>query len=239
MNNRIIHVSRLPNGDPEIFASLQGEGRSCGRPSVFLRLAYCNLSCEWCDTRYTWDWQRYDRGQEVIEMSLDEAEQRLDTLEGDNLVITGGEPLLQQQPLAVLLMRQKNKGRRIEIETNGTIAPEHGLGEIVDQWNVSPKLANSEVPETRRLVDDVLRVFRERPNAFFKFVIQSDEDLKEVERLVKRFRLPRSRSYLMPEAANAQTLEERKQWPVEYCNKTEFHFSTRLQVEKWGGMRGR
>ena len=38
---------------------LAGEGFSVGVPSVFVRVAECNLSCDWCDTRYTWDWERY------------------------------------------------------------------------------------------------------------------------------------------------------------------------------------
>lgn len=239
MRNHTLLISRLPNGHPEIFASLQGEGHSCGRPSVFLRLAFCNLSCAWCDTRYTWDWQIYDQQQEVMEMSLAEVEQALGTLEGDNLVVTGGEPLLQQQALAVLLRRQKAKGFRVEIETNGTIAPEHNLEGIVDQWNVSPKLSNCEEPERRRLVDNVLRVFRENPKAYFKFVIQCGDDLNEVEMLVRRLRLPRSRSYLMPEAADAKTLEKRSKWLVEHCNKMGFSFSPRLHIEMWDGMRGR
>ena len=41
-------------GEPEIFASLQGEGPSAGKPVAFIRLSRCNLACQWCDTAYTW-----------------------------------------------------------------------------------------------------------------------------------------------------------------------------------------
>ena len=44
----------------EIFESIQGEGPTAGEPCVFLRLAMCNLHCRWCDTKYTWDWKKYE-----------------------------------------------------------------------------------------------------------------------------------------------------------------------------------
>lgn len=49
-------LARLPDGSPEIFFTLQGEGRHTGLPSVFIRASLCNLHCRWCDTDYTWNW---------------------------------------------------------------------------------------------------------------------------------------------------------------------------------------
>ena len=98
----MLKVSRMPSGEPEIFRSLQGEGITAGAPSVFLRLATCNLSCTWCDTKYTWDWERYDFKQEVVSLSSTEVEGRVVSFDCPRLVITGGEPLLQQKELAPL-----------------------------------------------------------------------------------------------------------------------------------------
>ena len=89
-------------GEPEIFASLQGEGPSIGRPVAFVRLSRCNLACTWCDTAYTWRFEgdnRPHRDDLVFERKanqvvLDEADvaARIMALGQDRLVITGGEP---------------------------------------------------------------------------------------------------------------------------------------------------
>src|SRR5207244_3527018 len=122
----------------------QGEGASAGTPSVFVRLSLCNLACSWCDTAYTWDWKRYDPKMEIVECQVDDVMARVEELAGAstrNVVLTGGEPLQQQGPLGNLAMGLKERGFRLEIETNGTFVPSEGLASAIDQWNVSPKLA--------------------------------------------------------------------------------------------------
>ena len=84
------------------------------------------------------------------------------------VVITGGEPLLQQRELKPLVDALRvERGWRVEVETAGTIAPDLD----VDQWNVSPKLANSGNPRDRRYKPDVLRAFEATGRAAFKFVV--------------------------------------------------------------------
>ena len=83
----MLNIARL-NSAPEIFYSLQGEGTRCGTPAVFLRLAGCNLACKWCDTKHSW-------GNGIL-CSVRDIAAHIRDYECGALVITGGEPLLQQ-----------------------------------------------------------------------------------------------------------------------------------------------
>jgi 7-cyano-7-deazaguanosine (preQ0) biosynthesis protein QueE len=246
----MVRLSRLPSGEPEIFASIQGEGVSCGTPSVFVRLALCNLRCTWCDTAYTWDWRRYDQAQETMALAGTEVVERVLALAGSamtnaggerrivtNVVFTGGEPLVQQGELAPLVAALRAAGMRIEVETNATIVPDAALA--VDQWNVSPKLANSGNDASARLVDPALAWFAAVPHAYFKFVVVHAEDISEVKALVARLGLPPQRVLLMPEAVDAPTLLERSRWVVEQCCATGYRVGPRLHVALWGAARGR
>src|ERR1044072_5713610 len=94
----------------EIFYSLQGEGKNIGTPVVFLRTALCNLKCTWCDTKYTWDWDNYDYKKEVKELDLASICEFIFSFKVKHLVVTGGEPLLQQNRLAQVLSMVKPEG---------------------------------------------------------------------------------------------------------------------------------
>src|SRR5262249_62270114 len=95
------------------------------------------------------------------------------------VVIPGGEPLLQQQLLLPVVQTLADAGRRIEIETNGTIAANAALVAAVDRFNVSPKLAGFAAPtDTARRIDPkALRSFAETGKAVFKFVVTGLSDL--------------------------------------------------------------
>lgn len=96
----------------DIFYSVQGEGMWTGTPAVFVRLAGCNLSCDFCDTDYA-----------VKQlMSIDEVLKAVRTAgaECPMVVLTGGEPLAQDEAPA-LIEALRAAGRRVHIESNGTI----------------------------------------------------------------------------------------------------------------------
>ena len=235
----MLRVSRQPDGRPEVFYSLQGEGPNTGAPSVFLRLATCNLACAWCDTKYTWDWENYDYDREVVNLETDQVEERIRKFECRRLIITGGEPLLQQAELAPLAASLKNDGYFLEIETNGTVAPQADLERLVDQWNVSPKLGSSGNPRERRDQRQAMDALGPLPNAYFKFVVTQPEDVAEVCTLRDAYGLPGKRIILMPEGVTAESIQGRSPWVAEACAKEGFRFSTRLHILLWGDQRGR
>lgn len=235
-------LSRMRSGAPEIFATVQGEGISAGVPSVFIRLADCNLRCTWCDTKYTWDWATYDKKVETIELPIEEIASKAlaESAEGvRNAVFTGGEPLLQQDELAQLGEQLKAAGFRIEVETNGTVVPTDAMAAVVDQWNVSPKLASSGNAERARHRPTALAWFASQPTATFKIVQTSAADFAETEELVIALGVPKSRIVLMPEGTEPLALAARSRELADTCRVNGYRLGTRLHVFLWGQERGR
>ena len=230
-------LSRMPDGAPEIFASVQGEGVSAGLPSTFVRLATCNLRCSWCDTAYTWDWDRFDRAEQVLDATPEDVFAGVVARPPQNVVITGGEPLIQRRALAPLAQKLHGSGYRVEVETNGTIAPGE-LTSFVAQWNVSPKLHHAGNEGLRTIVPEALRDFAARESAFFKFVVQHEADLAEVEALRNEYGIPASRVVLMPEGRTAAELTARSPRLAEACTERGYRFSSRLHILIWGDKRG-
>jgi len=221
----------------EIFESLQGEGASSGAPCVFVRLAQCNLHCSWCDTKYTWDFERYRYEDEVRERSAEEVAQLVNAAPSRRLVLTGGEPLLQQRALKEFFALLA-PDILVEVETNGTIVPEAFALSRVNQWNVSPKLANAGDPEHFRIRPEVLTALRDSGRAYLKLVVSGDPDFAEADALVARLAWPNERVLLMPEAANREQLRARSFAVAEAARVRCYRFSSRLHLELWGGRRG-
>jgi organic radical activating enzyme len=213
----------------EVFYSIQGEGVTAGLPAVFVRLQGCSVGCSWCDTKYSWD---PEAGSAV---ELDALVEEVSAYPCRRAVVTGGEPL-ESPSFALLLKALGVEGFAIEVETSGTVPPPPSIDRSV-QWNVSLKLAGSDVNEARRVNPDAIRAFLAR-DAWWKFVVTSDADVAEVLQLAERFALPRARILLQPEAVHREDLIERSRWVVEACKLHGFAFSPRLHVLLWGAKRG-
>lgn len=206
---------------------------------MFIRLSRCNLACPACDTPYTWDWSRFDPTAEASRISVDELVGWAVASSTELVVITGGEPLLQQTALVGLVRALTDAGRRVEIETNGTRVPSPELIEAVAQFTVSPKLSafGAGMGEARRIEPAALRGFVCCGKSVFKFVITTSADLAEVTEMEQRFGL--SPVWVMPEGTTREAVLSGMSWLAEEALTRGWHLSGRLHVLLWGDERGR
>lgn len=223
----------------EVFGpTLQGEGPSAGRAAAFLRLGMCNLACGWCDSRYTWDRSAFNLAEELSVVEADAVAADLLSRPAPLVVVTGGEPLLQRDLLVPLVTVLVAAGRRVEVETSGTIWP-GGLVGLVDRFVVSPKLAHSEQPERARLRWPVLRELADLSETVFKFVVREVPDLGEVEAVAARLELLPQRVWVMPEGVTAEVVLARMRVLAPEVYGRGWSLSGRTHILLWGDQRGR
>jgi 7-carboxy-7-deazaguanine synthase len=221
----------------EIFYSIQGEGMLAGVPSVFVRLAGCNLRCDWCDTPYaSWQPEGEDLGLGTI---LSDVRRHW----ASHAVVTGGEPMISKE-IVELTQGLRRIDQHITIETAGTVFQKVEC----DLMSISPKLSNSTPTEREegrwaeqhdrlRIQPDVLRQLMEYPYQL-KFVVEKPSDMDEVVPLVKELNADRDRVLLMPLGTEGLELRERSKWVAEACKYHYFRMSPRMHIDLYGNKRG-
>ncbi|MEI6438285.1 MAG: 7-carboxy-7-deazaguanine synthase QueE [Candidatus Omnitrophota bacterium] len=116
----------------EIFDSVQGEGKYCGTPQVFVRLAGCNLNCSWCDTTHA---QKADAPGVAVMEPLEVWSEIEKVYRGSHSVcFTGGEPLVQKDFLKEIFPVLQIYKVPVFLETNGTL-PE-ALKEVIEDVDI-------------------------------------------------------------------------------------------------------
>jgi organic radical activating enzyme len=240
-------LARLGDG-PEIFFSLQGEGKNQGAPSVFVRTSRCNLYCGWCDTPYTWNWlgspfahpQKFDKSAQTLELEPREVATWVQRWPCRRVVLTGGEPLLQPVECQRLIenLRALDASYVVEMETNGTLLPPPELDELMNQYTVSPKLENSGVDRSLRLRHEALESLAANPKSVFKFVVGDAADANEVALLARRYQIAPDRIYLMPRGTSREELEELRPSVAATCLARGYRFSDRLHIHLYGNRPG-
>jgi 7-carboxy-7-deazaguanine synthase len=235
-------ASRARAGDrllvAEIFGpTFQGEGPSAGRLAAFVRLSRCQLSCSWCDTPYTWDRTRYDLAAESRRMTQAEVWHAVKAIDAGLVVITGGEPLLQQDRLVWLADMCRATRRLVEIETNGAAVPSRALACANRRFNVSLKLANSGVPARRRLRPDAIRALASTGRAVWKFVVTGPGDLDEIAGLQQRYGL--DPVWVMPEGTTSGQILRGLRELADPVLARGWNLTPRLHTLLWDDVRGR
>ncbi len=201
----------------ETFPAIQGEGITIGKPVQFLRLSYCSLKCPWCDTQY------YNEGSIF---SIDEVIKKLRDSGMKDIVITGGEPMLQKEAMFNLMCSADDL--KYHLETNGTIYDDRM--KKFDTISCSPKRFAKDNPEISNKLSKL-------ENITYKFVYEPGID-KWWEEYMNKCQIGRDRIYIMPLGATRE--EQIKNMPevIEYCIKNKYKFSARLQVIAYDTKRG-
>ena len=233
----------LASGDG-LFYTLQGEGPTIGMPAVFLRLHLCNLKCDWsahggeiCDAWYTWktDTDEYWNEHHIIKFS--EVWQYMQDNICRRLVITGGEPLLQQRQIIEFLERTPVV-YKVEIETNGTIELDARLQQFAHlQINCSPKLSKAGNDLRRALVASALESVNDFPDSNFKFVVVDEKDLGEVVFIQNKYSLCKEKIIIMPEGTGVDILSTRMKELADKVKELGFRLTPRLQCFLYGNTR--
>ncbi|MGA2322980.1 MAG: 7-carboxy-7-deazaguanine synthase QueE [Sedimentisphaerales bacterium] len=222
----------------EIFHSLQGEGLLAGTPSVFIRLAGCPVGCEWCDTKYAWD------ANEGEELPIPEIVNKIVQWPCRYVVITGGEPMVNPQ-LPALVEAIKERNKHITIETAGI---KFVSGLACDLMSVSPKLSNSGAKkgplrqQSSGQADPfspVRQLIRRYPYQL-KFVVDSPDDLPEIQQTVEQIRgIPAEKVMLMPQAKTREELIAKSPMVAQLCKQAGYVFCQRLHILLYDGAKGK
>lgn len=221
--------------------TIQGEGPAAGRLASFVRFGGCNLTCTWCDSAYTWDGSRYDLRDEITMRTAADVLARIPA--AGIVVVTGGEPLLNQRNPAfiALLESLQEQGREVHIETNGTIVPNADVCRLIDVFNVSPKLphADAQTKRAQPVLAPGWSALHDTINAHLKVVVITEEDVKRAVQIARDGSWPEGRVWVMPEGTEKSVLDAR--WPdvCDWATAYGVNATHRLHVLSWGDERGR
>jgi organic radical activating enzyme len=197
-----------------------------------------------CDSTSQWAWRGEDKPFQYLidqwkEQGIyDDIKNRL-----IHIIWTGGEPTMRKHQEAIVNFHKYWKSidssvdlttAYYEIETNGTVYIDDDLFKLLDQINCSPKLENSGQARNKRIVPDAIKRIMEHRNYQFKFVISTEDDIKEIFRdFVEPFNIPLKQVVCMPGLDSQSDFHERTQFCLEMAKKYKFRGLTRLHISAW------
>ena len=206
----------------EIFLSLQGEARSIGWPTVFVRLTGCPLRCQYCDTAYAFhggDWWTFDAILEEVARHG-----------AHHVCVTGGEPLAQKRCVA-LLARLCDAGYEVSLETSGAI----DIGEVDPRVSRVLDIKTPASGEVGRNLWSNLPLLT--PHDQVKFVICDRADYEWSKGVLAEHRLAATCDVLFSPSFGQVSPRELADWIVE--DRLPVRFQVQLHKLLWDDAPGR
>lgn len=246
----------LISDDGPGYLTIEGEGRLVGRLAIFMRLFGCNLTCRgwasidapWgCDTYLSWNKKNKWTFEEIFRFY--EEQKFIDLFKAHKVIwkLTGGEPLLRQDPLFAFLSAFVERYQTlvsIDWETNATIMPRSywlkNVGILFKEmsWTSSPKLSTNGDSQEKRYHPEVIRFLVEQ-NACFKFVITKEFFRQEIDEIFEKYinapniQMKPEQIWLMPCAGSAAEHAQHAPFVAELAKTYHFNFSPRLHLVLW------
>lgn len=203
----------------EIFFSIQGEGTEIGLPTIFIRLAGCNLRCKYCDTKYA-----YKNGKKLI---INEIIDILNRWSCKRVCITGGEPLLQEA-IYKLIDELIKRDYHLSIETNGTQSIDELLNrDIMIKHDIKLPFSGY----FNHMLLDNIKLLRETDE--LKFIINDMNDYTCAKKILVKYR-PTCHVIMQPVGNSEFKLADKI---IE--DGLEVRFSPQLHKILWGNIKGK
>jgi len=246
----------------QVINTIQGEGINSGTPMTLVRFGNCNLNCSFCDTKWSnnitekniLNFKTIDGLQFPNIINDNNQKEYLDYIgrknySYSNLLITGGEPFLNQD-LIIDIVKYINP-MKIEFETNGTIFPEKIIEKLYNYkltFNISPKL-NPKFYKIKEIntFQDILNLIsniRNRYNIISNFIqwkfVYSQQDEDKIKNLIFELSLVNSEIIIMPLTPDIKNYKSELSFlkdfkkscykTLDFCMKNNYRFSPRLQT---------
>jgi len=201
----------------EIFASIQGESRTVGVPTIFIRLTGCPLRCQYCDTAYAFTGGNW--------MNLEGLEAKVASFNLKYVTVTGGEPLAQKTCLS-LLSNLCGQNYCVSLETSGALDVSQVDPRVIKVMDIKTPASN----ETEKNLWENVNYLREQDQV--KFVICNQADYIWSKNIIEEYQLTHRCEVLL--SPSYEQLEPRQL--AEWILKDQLNVRFQLQLHKilWG-----
>ena len=206
----------------EIFLSIQGESRTVGLPTVFVRLTGCPLRCQYCDTAYAFtggEWKS-------LPAVLDEVAR----YKTKHVTVTGGEPLAQKRCLD-LLSKLCDAGYEVSLETSGALSVADVDKRVVKVMDIKTP-GSGEVD--RNIYENINYLSADDQ---VKFVICDHNDYEWAKGIIEKYKLLEKCEILMSPSYTQVKGDQLAEWILN--DKLAVRFQLQLHKLLWGDQPGR
>jgi 7-carboxy-7-deazaguanine synthase len=206
----------------EIFYSLQGESKSVGLPTVFIRLTGCPLRCHYCDTEYAF------QGGSIL--SIDTIVEQAKSFSTPYITITGGEPLAQKNCFQ-LLKKLADDDLDVALETSGAL----DIGQVDDRVI---KIMDLKTPGSGEMYRNRYQnIGFLNSNDQVKFVISHREDYLWSKSILEKYQINQRCEILFSPCAETQDPVQLADWILE--DQLPVRFQLQLHKILWGNVAGK